>query len=289
MGLKAKFNLAMLVAFVVGLALAALFAYRVLQDNARREVMQEARIMLGHAAAVSTYTDQEIAPLLAEQLKVSFLPQSIPFWAAKTNFSLMNKGFPDYAFKEAALNPTNPADRAADWEADIINVFRRDQRLPELVTQRQTPIGQALSISVPIKVSSQSCLTCHSTPAAAPATLVDLYGPDHGFGWKLGETVGAEIVSVPMSVALHRANRTFAIFLGGLAIVFVLMVLLLNLLLHYMIVRPVRRISAIASDVSLGNMDAPEFTTRGHDEIGSLAESFNRMRRSLANALRLLE
>jgi HAMP domain-containing protein len=289
MGLKAKFNLAMLVAFVVGLALAGAFAYRVLQDNARREVMQEARIMLGQASAISTYTDQEIAPLLAEQIKVSFLPQIIPFWAAKTNFAMMNKAFPDYAFKEAALNPTNPADRATDWEADIINAFRRDQRTPQMVSQRETPAGQILSISIPIKVADQSCLGCHSTPAAAPVSMVDLYGSNNGFGWKMGETVGAEIVSVPMSVALDRANRTFAIFLGGLAIVFVLMILLLNVLLHYMIVRPVRRISAIASEVSLGNMDAPEFAARGHDEIGSLAESFNRMRRSLANALKLLE
>ena len=47
--------------------------------------------------------------------------------------------------------------------------------------------------------------------------------------------------------------------------------------------------SAIASEVSLGNMDAPEFAERGRDEIASLAGSFNRMRRSLANAMKLLE
>ncbi len=289
MGLKAKFNLAMLVAFVVGLALAGAFAYGILQQNARREVMQEARIMLGQAAAISTYTDQQITPLLGEQLKSRFLPQTIPFWVAQTNFRTLNKSFPDYTFKDAALNPTNPADRATDWEADIINDFRHDPHRPQIVAERDTPTGRVLSISVPINVADQSCLACHSTPSAAPPTMVDLYGTNNGFGWKLGETVGAEIVSVPMTVALDRANRTFAIFIAGLAVVFIVMILLLNLLMHYMIVRPVRRISAIASAVSLGNMDAPEFTVRARDEIGSLAESFNRMRRSLANALKLLE
>ena len=53
--------------------------------------------------------------------------------------------------------------------------------------------------------------------------------------------------------------------------------------------RPIRRMSAIASEVSLGKMDAPEFEERGKDEIASLAGSFNRMRRSLANAMKLLE
>ena len=49
-----------------------------------------------------------------------------------------------------------------------------------------------------------------------------------------------------------------------------------------------RRIAATANEVSLGNMDAPEVAVRGNDEIASLAESFNRMRRSLANALKML-
>jgi HAMP domain-containing protein len=47
--------------------------------------------------------------------------------------------------------------------------------------------------------------------------------------------------------------------------------------------------SAIAGEVSLGNTDAPEFAETGRDEIGSLAQSFNRMRRSLTNAMQMLE
>jgi len=34
---------------------------------------------------------------------------------------------------------------------------------------------------------------------------------------------------------------------------------------------------------------APEFELRGHDEIAVLLQSFNRMRRSLANAMQMLE
>jgi protein-histidine pros-kinase len=60
-------------------------------------------------------------------------------------------------------------------------------------------------------------------------------------------------------------------------------------MLHQFIIRPVRRVSALADEVSLGNMDVPEIDDSGRDEIGSLSRSFNRMRRSLAAALRLLE
>lgn len=289
MGLKAKFNLVMLLAFLVGLALAAGLAYRIVQDNARREVLQDAALMMEQASAIRSYTSREIGPLLADQSKIHFLPHTVPAWAAQTNFRKLQTDFPDYSYREPALNPTNPADKAQQWEADIIGTFRDDNNLKELVTERTTATGPIVSVSRPIRAGDKQCLTCHSVPSAAPVSMVELYGPDNGFGWKLGDVIAAQVVSVPERVALDRANRTFALFLAGLVAVFLVMVVLLNLLLHYVIVKPVRRISAIAGEVSLGNMDAPEFTVKGRDEIASLAESFNRMRRSLANALRMLE
>lgn len=288
MGLRAKFNLVMVLAFAVGLALAALFSYRIVQRNARDEVLQNARIMMEAALAVRDYTSKEIRPLLAEQLQVRFLPHSVPSWAAQTNFRKLQDNFENYSYKEAALNPTNPADRATDWEADIINAFRRDEGLKELVVERQTPTGPSLALSRAFRITDKACLTCHSTPGAAPASMIDIYGSSNGFGWKLGEVIGAQIVSVPMSVALEKADRVFLTFLGGLTVVFVLMMLFVNLLLHYLIIKPVRRISAMASEVSMGNMDVPEFEPKGKDEIASLVASFNRMRRSLSNAMKML-
>jgi protein-histidine pros-kinase len=279
----------LLAAFAVGLALAAGLSWRIVHDNARHEVLQEAAIMMAQASAVRDYTTDEIAPLLAEQLKVRFLPQSIPFFAGQTVLRTLAKQFPDYTYKEAALNPTDPADRATDWESAIIGTFGQNPSLTEQTTTRDTPTGPVLTFSRPVRITDKSCLECHSTPAAAPPPMIDLYGSANGFGWKLGDVVGAQIVSVPMSVALERADAAFKITLAGLAAVFVVIFVLLNLLLHFVIVKPVRRISAIASEVSLGNMDAPEFTVRGRDEIASLSESFNRMRRSLANAMKLLE
>jgi protein-histidine pros-kinase len=289
MGLKAKFNLVMLLAFLVGLSLAAALAYQIVQDNARREVLQDAALMMEQASAIRTYTSREIGPLLADQSKIHFLPHTVPAWAAQTNFRKLQTDFPDYSYREPALNPTNPADKAQQWEADIIGTFRSDGNLKELVTERTTATGPIVSVSRPIRAGDKQCLTCHSVPSAAPVSMVELYGPDNGFGWKLGDVIAAQVVSVPARVALDRANRTFLLFLAGLVAVFAVMVVLLNLLLHYVIVKPVRRISALAGEVSLGNMDAPEFTVKGRDEIASLAESFNRMRRSLANALRMLE
>jgi HAMP domain-containing protein len=289
MGLRAKFNLVLLAAFVVGLALSGTLSYKIVNDNARREVSHEAAIMITAASAIRNYTAKEIKPLLTDQLKVRFLPHVVSSWAAQTNLREVSAQFPAYTYKEAALNPTNPADRATDWESDIIGEFQRNGSLKEVENVRDTPAGPVLSVSRPIRITDPECLSCHSVPSAAPASMTDLYGTGNGFGWKLNDVIGAQIVSVPMRIALDRANQLFMVIFGGLAAVFLITLLMLNLVLHVMIIRPIRQMSSIASDVSLGKTGAPEFDDRGRDEIASLAQSFNRMRRSLTNALQLLD
>jgi protein-histidine pros-kinase len=289
MSLKLKFNLAMLAALAIGLAVAAVFFYQLAVSQAREEVVREASILMNAASATRTYTVREIRPLLAEQSKLRFLPHTVPSWAAQMKMRYLEKQLPNYVYKEASLNPTNPADRATDWEADIIGEFTRNEELGEFVSTRESAFGPTLSLSRPIRLKDKGCLVCHSTPSAAPATMIDLYGSSNGFGWELGEVVGIQVVTVPLQVALDRAYEILTLYLGSLAGVFLLVLILLNVLLSTLIVKPVRRMSAIADEISTGNMSAPEIEPKGNDEIASLGTSFNRMRRSLENAMKLLE
>ena len=288
MGLRTKFNLVLLVALTIGLGLAAVLSERIVERNAREAVTSNARIMMEAALAIRGYTAREIAPLLRPQMNERFLPHTVPSFAAQTNFRLLQEQFPEYSYKEAALNPTNRADLATDWEADIINQFRGDNSLEELTVIRDTPLGQFLVLAKPLQINDPGCLVCHSDPDIAPATMLAMYGPNNGFGWELGEIIGAQVVSVPMAVPLERAQDTLWIFLGSLLGIFVLIAVLLNLMLHYIVIRPVVRISNLASEVSMGNLEAPEYELSGKDEIASLIASFNRMRRSLESAMRML-
>ena len=290
MGLRAKFNLVMLVAFAVGLGLAAVLVREIADETARRQVLQEASMIMRHASAVRTYTSGEIRPLLADQMTERFLPQSVPSYAAQTVFRHLHGDFPDYAYKEAALNPTNPADRATQWEADIIALFRQDRGLAEHVSVRDTPTGPMVTFARPFRLTDRACLSCHSTPAAAPATMVDLYGPNNGFGWVHNDVIGAQIVSVPMRVALERAKESLYGVLAAIAAAFLLMLLVMNLLLHFVIIRPVQRITGFAEKAASGELEGEELKEgEGRDEIASLARSFNLLRRSLARSMAMLE
>lgn len=289
MKLLLKFNLVFIAVFAIGLALAGTVTRSLLDRHAQDEVLQHARFLLEKAMAVRSYTSTQIAPLLDTQMKYGFLPQSVPAFSATEVLGKLQKAYPDYSYKEATLNPTNPRDRALEWEADVIGEFKKSPEAKEFIGQRDTPAGRALYIARPIRISDAACLRCHSTVDAAPRTLVDKYGPANGFGWQLHEVVGAQLVSVPMTVPLARSQQTWWALMALLAAVFVAIGVLLNVLLWVMVIRPVTRMAALAERVSLGKGDAPAFDTRGRDEIGVLAQSFNRMRRSLATAMKMLE
>jgi HAMP domain-containing protein len=288
MKLLLKFNLVLFLVFTIGLVTTGFVCRRLLQQNAKAEIMENARIMMEAAIAVRTYTATQIKPLLETQMKYSFLPQSVPAYSANAYFSQLQKAFPAYMYREATLNPTNPVNRATDWEADIIEEFRKSRDKAEIIGERDTPNGRTLYMARPMKVSSPACLTCHDTVEGAPRTMVERYGSANGFGWKLNDIVTAQIVSVPMQLAVQRARGVFWTFMVSLAAVYALFIVAINLLLIFLVIRPVNQLSSMASSVSLGNSDIAEFPVTGKDEIAELSHSFNRMGRSLVEAMKLL-
>jgi len=288
MKLIVKFNLVFLLIFAAGLTVAAYISRDLLERNARDEVLQNARIMMESALASRTYTSNQVRPLLETQMKYEFRPQSVPAFAATEQLNDLRKKFADYSYKEATLNPTNPRDRVTDWEGDIVNQLRQNPERQEIIGERETLTGRALYLARPIQIKSEACLTCHSTVDAAPKTMIDLYGPANGFGWKLNEVVGAQIVSVPMALPIKRSEDTFKVFMISLTMVFVFIFVALNLMLYTIVIRPVMKLSQVADQVSLGQLDATGFAVKGKDEIAALAGSFERMRTSLVQAMKML-
>jgi HAMP domain-containing protein len=289
MKLIVKFNLVFIAVFLLGLGVAAYVADRLLQDNAREEMLNSARLVMETALSTRAYTSSQVGPLLKTQMNYRFLPQSVPAYSATEIFNGVRKKFPEYAYKEATLNPTNPSNRAVDWETDVVNEFRNNPEHNEIVGERDTPAGRLLYIARPIQVRDAACLTCHSTVDMAPKTLVERYGPANGFGWKFNEVIGAQVVSVPTAVPTQRARAAFRTFMLALTAIFLVVGIVLNVMLISVVVRPVTRLARLADQVSLGNMDVPDFHARSRDEIRVLADSFNRMKKSLVQAMKMLE
>jgi HAMP domain-containing protein len=289
MKLLLKVNAVLIIVFLLGLAASYSVAQRLLLENARSEIQSNARIVMASALAVRAYTVSQVKPLLETQMRYQFLPQTVPSFAATEYFTNLRQSFPEYSYKEATLNPTNPRDRAVDWEVDVVTHFRENAAATELMGERDAATGKTLWLARPLRVVDPKCLQCHSAVDAAPPTMLERYGTANGFGWQLKDVVGAQIVSAPYELPLKRAQTALQSFVYLLVSVFVFLFLTVNLLLLVLVVRPVRKLARIADQVSLGSMDAPDFPTKRRDEIGALGASFNRMRRSLLEALAMLE
>ena len=288
MGLRLKFNLVLLFVFILGLGVSGYVSYEMLHRNAREEVLRNAGVMMEAALSMRQYTVSQVRDKLVQK-EDEFLPQTVPAFAATEMMNQLRKKYPDYVYKEAALNPTNPRDRAIGWEADVVNQFRNEAGRLEISGTRVTPEGVSLYLARPFQIKDPACLSCHTTAEIAPASMVKLYGTNNGFGWKLNEVIGAQVVSVPMSLPIQNANRAFYTFMASLSGVFVVLFVILNLMLSVLIVRPITQMSDAADRISTGDMEIPEFAESGRDEVALLARSFNRMRRSLEKAISLID
>ena len=289
MKLVAKFTLVFVVVFGIGFAVSAYVAHGVLQKNATDEVIENAQLMMETALSMRSYTTKQIKPLLTgEKTDTTFHPQTVPAYAATEGFNYLRAKYPEYSYKEATLNPTNPRDRPADWEADVIHIFRDNPAKKSLVGSRDTIAGTSWYLAQPI-VAGESCMECHSTAAAAPPAMLAIYGGSNGFGWQLNEVVGAQIVSVPASLPVEIAHRAFQNLLMDMCLVALVTLIAVDLALILIVVRPVSKLSEMADRISKGELDAPELPVHGKDEIAVLAGSFDRMRISMAKAMKMLE
>ena len=186
MNLLLRINLALGTAFVLAALLLAFVCSRLLETNARQELLREAGLMMDSAVATFAYTSEEILPLLQAPLQSTFLPQSVPFYATTQNFLKLHAQHPEYSFKEATLNPTNPRDRAMDWESDLIERFRNSATSQEIVGERDTPPAArstSLGRSAPRRMPDLPWLG--ERRAGDPTRALRI---NNGFGWQPTES-----------------------------------------------------------------------------------------------------
>jgi hypothetical protein len=286
--LGVKFTLILTAVFLLGIVVSGFALYQAAQARAQDEITARGDVLLNTMNAVRRYTSGHVNPLLAPQMETQdrFIPESVPAFSARTVFEEFrrNEDFDSFFYKEATLNPTNPVDKADSFERDLVNRFRDDPALEEQTGFRTASGERVFYIARPLRVSAESCLTCHSSPETAPQALLATYGDQGGFGWQLNEVVAAQIIYVPASDVLNRGRALFLIAIAMFAVVFAIAIILLNRLLKPAVIQPAQQMAALAQDIIEDKMDTerfhPEYLTavaqRG-DELGHMARVFQQM------------
>jgi hypothetical protein len=204
------------------LALVAL-SYGLLQarhernQTAERETITRAHMLLSTMNSVRRYTTNNVRPALTEKYGTDFVREMVPGFSARQVFRefATEPTYREFAYKEAATNPTNRENLADGFEAGLLERFRAEPSLPELSGRRVINGVENYYIARPMAIKDERCLDCHTTPEKAPARQLELYGRETGFGWKMGEVIAAQVVYVPVSEAVKSDPRGVMTVLGG--------------------------------------------------------------------------
>lgn len=231
MGFRLKANLLLLVISLLSAVPVAWYVYGLAKKQNNEHVVKQAALLMESALAMRSYTIDLIKPTLDPMLEQKFLPQTVPAFAATETFERFRKKFPNFKYKEAVLDPTNPRDLADDQERAIINKFVADPSLQESSGELFRNLSRYYYVARPIQIKNPACLVCHDTPDRAPSTMRVIYGDKGGFGWKLNQIVGAQIIVVPAfeqdADSASMLRSILWLLAGTLAVLFVVANLLL--------------------------------------------------------------
>ncbi len=291
MKIGTKVNIILIIVLLSGILISGIALSIVLQTKAQNEVSSKALILMQIANSVRDYTNERVQPLLLPKVDTQdqFIPESIPSFTLREVFEKFrkNKDYGNYIYKDATLNPTNLRDKADEFEAEIVERFRQNPSLKDDSGFRTISGEQLFYSARPFAIQDKSCLRCHTTPELAPKSQIATYGKDNGFGWKLNEIVAAQMVYVPAKEISTIVYESFLSVLIVLGIIFTAILFIMNQLLKKVVLQRIQTIATVAEKVSIGDMSA-NFSKQSKDEIGDLAEAFNRMKYSLEIALNML-
>ncbi|NJN20685.1 MAG: DUF3365 domain-containing protein [Leptolyngbya sp. RL_3_1] len=199
------------------------------------------------------------------------------------------RGTYHYTYKEAVLDPTNPADRVDDFEAVLTQNLKNQPSLTQLSGFRELPDqGSVFYSALPIRVKEQSCLQCHGAPEAAPPAMVARYGRENGFNWPLNEVIGTQVVYVPAAEVFRTAQRAFSSVISLFLGIFAIALLCLNLLLKPLVLQPIQSLARISQKLAADDIQSEaelqsathqrlSNITQRQDELGNLGRIFQTM------------
>ena len=131
------------IVFVCGVLMSGLALSRLLNYTTQAELRGRALMLMEAMNSVRGYTSEEVRPELADRLEVEFLPQTVPSYSAQSVFARFRAdlSYQDFQYREAALNPTNPKDKADAFETNLVEEFRQQADLKEMSGLSQWPRG----------------------------------------------------------------------------------------------------------------------------------------------------
>ncbi len=208
MAIKRKFQIgaaSILLLFCGGISL---FSYYYLKKVATQDIYKDTEIFIAAADATRTYVKDVLRPTVSNLIPTdSFIPHAMSTtFVGREIMGRLRKRFPDFKYKRAASNPTNPVNRADGFEQSMLNWFNENPEVNEwhgLIQKNNRSFYTRLRAIT----ARDECLRCHGKPEEAPREMKELYGTTGGYGYHVGEVVAADTIYIPVDVTFVRIKE----------------------------------------------------------------------------------
>ncbi len=185
-------------------------------------------------------------------------------------------------YKEAAINARNPANEANQLEREFIQRAKNDRTLISLTDIQLFDDEPFFVIMRRGQKVQEKCLLCHGDPAEAPSQVVEHYGPERGYNYRLGETVSAISIRIPLASAYQQANL-FTIKLSTILTAILLIIFAIqHVVSHKLLFTPINDLQKGASQIAKDPAKLGEtLPVPIAYELASMVETFNQLSRNL--------
>lgn len=285
--LRLRFTIIIIIVYMLSLPFMVYGSYYILKQNAVREILEEANLMLASMEGARKFTGEVLRPRITKELPNKFVIEAMSAtFVARGIEKRIREKLPNYSFKEATINPLNLENKADDFELTKIEEFKAGKLEKEWRGYKKTNEGNFYVIMRPVEIKPD-CLRCHGDPLQAPPEVRDQFGTTHGYGWKAGEIQTVNTVYVPADVPIENAKKALVLFSVIYSIFFFVVIIIIDRVIIGSIIKPIEQFVDAADEISRGRFDR-EFTVKTDDEIKTLANAFTRMKLSLEKAMGIM-
>ncbi len=273
MKLKTKIWLLLGALMSVVLAVDLSLSYRRLGATLLAEAEYDARTIYGFMMATRRIYHQQFidSGLPVNDKTIGFLPAHA---LSRISRDFANRDKSGIVFNNVSDMPRNPGNLADRFELEDMAWYRANpgstERLRKIVTGQG---ANYLLYTAPIRIEPY-CLKCHGEREEAPPSIMEKYTT--AYGYKAGDLRGVASIRIPMTAFDDRRLKLW----GGRLIQsltgYFILFLALGFILDRLVTRRLTRLEQGAQQITAGNYSA-RVKENGHDEIGGLARTFNRM------------
>lgn len=202
-----------------------------------------------------------------------------PALATRELSSIVSKSSTRATFRVTSDEYRNPQNKPDAFEAEAIQLFKQGKEIKFSDTFSEGNYRYAQPIYV-----KKACLRCHGDPAKAPKDVIDKYGDQRAFGYKIGDVRGIISVKLP-DIGLGAVMQSF---LNPFTIGLIVLAFLITFVFtQYAIIARLKKLAETTEKISKGDVKAAlTVVPNSHDEIVQVSRAVDMLRNSLVVAMR---